>query len=88
MEKDCPFSLIDNKPSWMNGRNELGAYCSYPKLLSMSPKCGPKINAGTHIILTGENLGNDVQDLEVKMIPIINSQVRIGHKEIILTGFF
>ena len=76
MEKDCPVSIIDGRPGWMNGRNELGAYCSHPRVLDMNPKCGPR-SAGTRIVLNGENLGSTVRDVQVRMRPVVDSNVCI-----------
>lgn len=75
MEKDCPVSIMDGRPGWMNGRNELGAYCSHPRVVDMQPKCGPKLSAGTRIVLNGENLGSMVKDVQVRMKPVVDSQV-------------
>ena len=78
MEKDCPLSIVDGRAGWMNARNELGAYCSHPKVLDMHPRCGPLANAGTRIVLSGENLGNMVKDVQVRMKPILSSEVAIN----------
>lgn len=74
MEKDCPNSVLDGRPGWMNGRNELGAYCSHPRLTGIQPRCGPRSpNARTKIRLHGENLGSSIRDVQVRMRPVVDS---------------
>jgi hypothetical protein len=66
LRKDCPASSF-NQIHWVN---DVDSYCPNPAISRMTPKCGPKSNAGTRIILEGENLGNTKGDIRVKMKPI------------------
>jgi hypothetical protein len=63
MRKDC------SSLNWINDLNNTdgNSYCSDPFITELRPACGPKQNAGTEIILTGQNLGLTSSDINVKM---------------------
>lgn len=57
MEKDC----VSN---WMNDLTN--NYCADPTITLMSPICGPRQNAGTQLIIKGQNLGVSPSEISVK----------------------
>ncbi len=61
MQKDCTISWINDLK--LN-------YCPGPLITSMTPQCGPAQNAGTQIVITGQNLGFTPDDINVKLAPI------------------
>lgn len=70
MKKDCKTKNFND---WMNNLMSQTIFCSHPKITQMAPNCGPRIKAGTLLTLTGENLGNNVENVAVKMKPVKSS---------------
>ena len=76
MRKDCPVGInSEQKTNWMYELTGPNSYCSNPLVISMMPKCGPRLGAGTLVELTGQNLGFSARDIRVKMKPLPNSSI-------------
>ena len=70
MRKDC-------RAKWINDfEND---YCSGPLITHITPKCGPKQNAGTQLTITGHNLGKSSHDVKVMLKPMYASSFSSGH---------
>jgi hypothetical protein len=84
MRKDCPIAQtiinnVEQKLNWMSDLTGPNSYCSNPTVHSMTPKCGPRVGAGTRIELNGQNLGYSTRDIRVKMKPISTSSSTLSN---------
>lgn len=67
MKSDC--EKIGLSKNWLN-KTDSDEYCQNPKIFHTSPVCGPKLGGGTIMQIFGENLGQDSDEIKVKMKPI------------------
>ena len=72
LHKDCPSlpsSSSSGDDEWTND-----AYCPWPRVLRMEPRCGPRLGgAGTRLLLDGHNLGRSLDDIHVRLVVVASS---------------